>query len=175
MTERPALITMFTDAGVVHSQKIGTWAMWARTTDQFARFSGEFRDPITDSNHAELRAIVNALVIIVRKFQPERGARIIAQTDSLWAISTLVGKGKKTPARKRASDDIALARKIIADNGLIMDYRHVKGHSGTGTPRNAVNHLCDAECTRLIRAAVRRRILEQSERNLDQKEAQPCS
>ncbi len=41
----------------------------------------------------------------------------------------------------------------IASTGIVVEFRHVTGHMGVATPRNAVNTWCDKECRKLMRLA----------------------
>jgi hypothetical protein len=48
---------------------------------------------------------------------------------------------------------VAAYRDKVAAADVVVEFRHVGGHKGTVTPRNAVNTWCDGECRRLMRAA----------------------
>ncbi len=58
----------------------------------------------------------------------------------------------ESTARQFAAVVTAYQQKIAAA-GIEVEFRHVSGHRGTVTPRNAVNTWCDAECYRLMRQA----------------------
>jgi ribonuclease HI len=145
------LITMFSDVSVSSERKIGTYAIWAKTNGQTFRHIGAFRFPVSDSNLAETMAIVNGLYFVIRNFNPPPQSKIIAQTDSGCAIGVLTGRiGNHMFAGAVERRDA-----LLRGNAIEVEYRLIKGHSGRGTPRDAVNHWCDIECRSLLREMLR--------------------
>jgi hypothetical protein len=134
---------MFTDISLCNRTQIAAYAVWAKADGRTLRYGALFKTPMSDVNDAESRAIVNGVVIVLRTIQPETGSKIIAQTDSLSAIRLLEGK----------SETAVLIKSKLQAAGVVIEYRHVKGHKGNATPRNAVNTWCDRECGRLMRQA----------------------
>jgi ribonuclease HI len=148
------LITLFTDAGFCPDRKIGTWAAWAKCNGVTSMVSGALRGNVEGSDIAEMRALVNGVCAVLARIKPPRGSRIIAQTDCQSAINAMLGTGyKKKQAKHRVRHATDEMRKRLTAAGVQIKYRHVPGHLGMATPRNAVNTWCDRECTRLLRQA----------------------
>lgn len=151
---RPTLITLFTDAGFCPRTKLASWAIWAKANGVVIRRSGMLKDRPSDSGVAELRAMANGIILVLREMRPGPGAKIIAQTDCLTIIGALMGaRLRKKAARERMQSAVDHVRLALADAGVTVEYRHVPGHAGKGTPRTAVNVECDKECRRLLKAA----------------------
>ena len=148
------LISLFTDAGFCPKAGIGTYAVWAKANGRTIRKSGVLKSKQDGSDLAELRALVNGVAFVVSMMRPPIGSRIIAQTDCLSAISAVTGQGyRNKKARERVADTLAFLQRTIEAGQLRVEYRHVKGHKGNVSPRNAVNSWCDAECTRHLQTA----------------------
>jgi len=148
------LITMFTDAGFDHQLKLGVWAAWAKADGVAMRRSGVLRSDIPNVDVAELQAIANGLACIVPAMAPPAGSKIIAQTDSLNAIRAIKRTAYCKPASfSRVENMLTVITKFTTGANLVVEWRHVRAHQGTGTPRNAVNEWCDGECRRLLRDA----------------------
>ena len=139
-----ALVTLFTDASFSHKHNRGTWAARAKHKGATMRRSGIIKATLPNSDVAELSAIANGLVC-VKQTWAEAGSKIIIQTDSRNAINAING-GKYGFAAMEPI--LAFIKNFVLDMGWTLDLRHVKGHKGTATRRNAVNTFCDAECRR---------------------------
>lgn len=139
------LITLFTDASFSERLCRGTWAVWFKADGVTYRFSGKIKGTLTQSGDGELSAVANGLHLIVRSLTPPEGSRIIAQTDSQEAISAIQSWGHP---RDGANAILLYIRTLLTTHRLRLELRHVKGHKGTITPRNAVNTWCDKECRR---------------------------
>jgi hypothetical protein len=85
--------------------------------------------------------------------RPPAASKIIAQTDFLGAIHALTGTIKRARSVRQFAAVVTAYQQKIAASGIEVEFRHVSGHRGTVTPRNAVNTWCDAECHRLMRQA----------------------
>jgi ribonuclease HI len=140
------LITLFTDASHCDRTLLASYAAWMKVNGQTHRRAAMLRGRVPTSNTAELRALVNGIFIALHSIQPPPGSRIIAQTDSQTAIDILTRPNASEPEAK-------LLAKKLATTEIEIEYRHVNGHRGNVTPRNAVNTWCDVECRRLLREA----------------------
>lgn len=143
------LITMFTDISLCHATGMGAYAVWAKESGRTFRFAGLFRNPISDSNLAEAAAIVNGLYLVIEHFKPEPDSKIIAQSDSTAALS-LMQSGWRSNNNRHMATVVGRRNGILAGKGIQVDYRHVKGHRGYQTPRNAVNTWCDRACREVL-------------------------
>ncbi|MDD2878768.1 MAG: hypothetical protein PHZ23_16240 [Acidiphilium sp.] len=149
------LITLFTDASFCNTSKIAAYAIWAKTSGKTIRHSGLMKSKAPNSHMAETVALVNGIFVVCALMSPEPGSKIIAQSDCVAAINTLMGEH---PLRRKASRAIFAPvirsyREQVKRSGVIVEFRHVRGHQGAVTTRNAVNEWCDNECRRLLRAA----------------------
>ena len=139
------LITLFTDASFSQTHHRATYAAWAKSDGLTHRHSGSIKRPVQNSTEAELYAIANGLAFTKLCFSPPAQSRIIVQTDCQVAISILQKGKTRSPASQEAVNYILTYFKT---NAYISDFRHVYGHKGTETKRNAVNTWCDTECRR---------------------------
>lgn len=151
------LITLFTDAGYCPKTRIGTWAAWAKHDGATIRHSGVFKTLYTSSDVAEIYAGLNGLAFVFASVGVPPKSKIIHQMDCQPAIDCFQGKGYKT---KEASLIVGPARVFFHTllreyPTVVIEFRHVEGHRGDVTPRNAVNTWCDRECTRLLNLARR--------------------
>lgn len=164
MTTGPTLITLFTDAGFCPRTRLASWAMWAKADGVAIRRSGMFLERPIGSDVAELKAMANGISLVISIMRPAHGAKIIAQTDFIAIVSAMTApKIKRAKTRDRWQAAIDVVRDKLARSGVTVEYRHVKGHKGTKTPRNAVNTECDKECRRLLKEARRIETERQSE------------
>jgi ribonuclease HI len=147
------LITLFTDASYCDRTGVAAYAAWAKTDGRTLRRAGVLKDPAPDSALAEAMALVNGIHLVLAGMRPPPNARIIAQTDCLSAIQAFSGKLRNPKAIQRFAPVVAAYRGRVEAARVQVELRHVGGHKGTVTPRNAVNTWCDQECRRLMRAA----------------------
>ncbi|HUN43826.1 MAG TPA: RNase H family protein [Acetobacteraceae bacterium] len=147
------LITLFTDASYCNRSRIGAYAAWAKADGRTVRHSGVLKQSVANSSLAETMALVNGIFVALTAMRPPAASKIIAQTDCLTAIHALTGLLRKAATITQYEAVVVAYREKIAAAGIIVEFRHVSGHKGTVTPRNAVNTWCDAECRRLLRAA----------------------
>jgi hypothetical protein len=98
-------------------------------------------------------ALVNGIHLAIAAMRPPAASKIIAQTDCLAAIQALSGMLRRAQAIRQYAAVVAAYRDRVTSSGVVVEFRHVGGHKGTVTPRNAVNTWCDGECRRLMRAA----------------------
>ena len=140
-------VTLFTDASFSRRLSRGTWACWFKNEGQTWRYSGILRETIVQSGDGELMAIANGLVAVVKKLEPKKGDKILVQTDSVEAIHALRCGAHVRPIAPAAVKHVKALQEA---HGFTYILRHVKGHKGAATPRNAVNTWCDRECRRLM-------------------------
>ena len=165
------LVTLFTDASFNRALGRGVWAAWAKANGKTIRHSGAIKEPMPDIAESELAAIANGLFAAKKKFEPPFGSKIIVATDSAEAIASLCNRNHpRVKARFLTNYIHALAQ----EQGWTLDIRHVKGHKGTQTPRNAVNTWCDKECRRLMGLLLKQNKVETANANNQQQELKLC-
>lgn len=147
------LITLFTDASYCERTGIAAYAAWAKADGRTLRRAGVLKQPAPDSAMAETMALVNGIHLALAGMRPPPNSRIIAQTDCMTAIGALNGGIRKARTIKRYAAVVAAYRRRVEAAQVVVEFRHVGGHKGTATPRNAVNTWCDEECRRLLREA----------------------
>lgn len=144
-------VTINTDAGFYPIEKVGSFAYWIKGDNLFLSGSGIFKQPCKNPLDAEIKAMLNALHILYSS-----GAiveKLILNRDNIYAKS-----GKKgTELQKQMS---ALIKKIKLRSippthknytGKYVEFRHVKAHAHTKTPRHWVNDWCDKRCKEQLR------------------------
>jgi ribonuclease HI len=157
MSRSRPLITLFTDAGWHMHTKAGAWAAWAKFAEgrPTMRHSGLLKGEIKDNGVAEYKAMANGLDCVIRFFQPPPKTLILCQTDSedlRYQLSNIMSPTTKEPERLLVLNFI---RSLTTKNKVSIYAKHVKGHKGVSTPRNAVNTWCDAECRKHLLEAER--------------------
>jgi hypothetical protein len=109
---------------------------------------------VSGSSLAETMALVNGICHTLTELRPGPGSKIIAQTDCRTAIEILsMPELRRAKTRKNFGPLRAVFLDRVAAAAVTVEFRHVRGHKGTETTRNAVNTWCDQECRRLMRAA----------------------
>jgi ribonuclease HI len=127
--------SIFTDASYDHKTKVAGYAVWFRHKDSDpTRLSGSSLD-IKDNNHAEALAIQVAIDHFLEKNIDLTDVIVIIQSDCTTALDWF--KAKPNP--------------LSSLNPKSVVFRHVKGHQGTVTKRNAVNTWCDRESRHQMR------------------------
>ena len=149
-------ITIFADASFDHVTKAAGISMWARDAVNFHRASKALTFPVDDAAQAESIALGTAITIALRVFTHQPGDRLSIQSDCLHALDLFAMKSQ----RKKPWPGIEAAIRgnvfeSIQRYGLTLCPKHVKGHSGNGNPRSAVNDWCDKEARRQMRNARR--------------------
>ena len=153
--------TVFADASYSQATGAAGWAAWMVADGMGNRTaSGAVRERVRSSNEAEVVAIAEALREAVEAGFAPRGARVMLQSDSAYALAVVreavpgtpeirhgtagAAVGRTNPAkwsplvRARAAAIAALALRA----GLSLAVRHVPGHR-RGDGRQWVNRECD--------------------------------
>lgn len=155
-------LTIYTDASMCQDTKIGGWACWIKQgPTSWMKLARPFRLPVVDSTDAEMKAILNALVVANKNFTIEPGTIYVVVTDSAIAIQHIQPKGvkskkgrKKHRRRRRKSERYAKLADLINDtipDDCELRVRKVKAHSHKDGKRSYINNLVD----RLARQAMR--------------------
>lgn len=135
--------TINTDAGVKNKQ--GAFAYWIRSENCLLKGSGKLQS--TDSNEAELEAILLALVKTCTNEYLNTADIIVVNCDNINAIKKINSKNIEikfneflTNINTKYSTNI---KNKINFNKVYA--KHVKGHSNKKTSRNWVNNYLDKE------------------------------
>lgn len=145
-------ITLFSDAGLCPRTRVSSWGVWMRSERGIVRYGGIFKKPISPPNHspdvilAEVAAAINGVVVGISSGLIQKGDHVLIQTDNAQVGNVLTGwkpKGMASDRRayyQQTSDTFAA---LLERHGFTHEWRHVKGHKGNSTPRNAVNTYAD--------------------------------
>jgi ribonuclease HI len=142
-------ITINTDASYSEIHNIGTFAFWV-TTSQGRFWGSGVLKKVIDVNDAEIQAIGNALHALNKKNYPVI-THIYINTDSTSAIGHIEKKSVKYPSGRVVNDLLQNMRFKAGDVKKYYSLRHVKGHSGKGSPRKYVNDWCDKRSRKELR------------------------
>lgn len=139
--------TLNTDASV--GRAAGGWAVWITTDAKRIKEWGTFRQPVADSNMAEMMAIINGIHIIKRRLPKPR--ILVVNTDSLFCRNVINRQWVS------ANPELAtMARRLILECRYFPKVyaKEIRGHTTINTPRHAVNRWCDAYARRGMRGLV---------------------
>jgi ribonuclease HI len=147
-------ITIFADASFDHVTGAAGISMWARDAVNFHRASKALTFPVESASQAESVALGTAITVALRVFTHDPGDRLSIQSDCLHALDLFA----PVPQRKKPWPGIeaAMRSNVLEASqqfGLSLHPKHVKGHSGKGNPRSAVNDWCDSEARSQMRKA----------------------
>jgi ribonuclease HI len=149
------LVTINTDASFNRHLKVGGFAFWAVSNDFRIKKSGKFKTNCLNPHDAEARCIINSLKIVLAKHSGI--TKIIVNTDSLNSIALLTNDlvhVKKYMGKNMAMwNHIRLAYKKVMSkykNSIIIEFRHVKAHTGVNDARSYVNEWCDKEAKKQV-------------------------
>lgn len=151
------LVSLFTDASLCGQTDVAAWASWGKST------RGTFRDqgilPVTTKNTtlAELMAIVLGIESLIANAIALRGDKFLLQSDSKQALQILrdsATSGRGTwEDHKETLNYIFEYKASLEQAGYSFIYKHIKGHSGSDTPRTWVHSDCDTRAKEQMRRA----------------------
>ena len=121
-------ITLVADASFCHTTKAYGWCFWIKHgVEPLTIVKSGGGIGIANSGEAELEALMQGLQEIEALGAAMHGKYIVVQSDCTGALDRLESRLKQ-----------------LVELGAGKAYtKHVKGHQGNKTPRNAVNTLCD--------------------------------
>lgn len=153
------VITINTDASFSYKHKIGSFACWVVCNRFKIKHSDLLKKKVDSATRAECMAIMNALHMV---FQYNMvGVRmIIVNTDSMNAKHVFEDdqeKIKKYRLRDYYMQFYGRFTKMKKmafhpDQKVEFQFRHVKAHQDTDTPRTYINDWCDKEAKRHLGA-----------------------
>ena len=139
------IVSVFSDASFCSQTGAGGWGGWAKSDRGQVERGGSLVEKVWDANQAEFLAAINAIHMALVSGVAQRLDRILIQSDSQYVGHILNSPTKFADYRpvpiQKGLDHLF---RLKANYMIYVEYRHVKGHMGTSTPRNAVNTRCDA-------------------------------
>jgi ribonuclease HI len=129
-------ITLVADASFCHTSKAYGWCFWIKHGVEprtIVKSGGGIG--IANSGDAELEALMQGLQEIEALGTDMHKKYIVVQSDCTGALARLEPRLKQ----------------LVALGAGKAYTKHVKGHQGNKTPRNAVNTLCDRNAGQQMR------------------------
>lgn len=121
-------ITLVADASFDHGTKAYGWCYWIKygtTPTTIVKSGGGIG--MKNSNEAEIEALLQGLTAIQGLGDAFHKKYVVVQSDCTGALTRVEEK----------------LRELVSLGASKAYTKHVKGHQGNITPRNAVNTLCD--------------------------------
>jgi ribonuclease HI len=148
----PMHVTVIADASLCPETDVGGYGYWIACDRGKQPGSGVLTGPIGNSTIAELMAIWNALNDGINLHLIRRNDIVLIQTDSLGAISCLEKKSARElqGLYRKLYEEF---HKLVIRYQLIVNFRHVKGHTNIREPRYAANRACDFRAKEAMRFA----------------------
>ena len=150
------LVTLSTDASFHNKLKYGAYAFWAVCNEFKITKSGIFKNKCINSDDAEAKCIINALKIVLLAHNDI--TKVIVNTDSLNAIALL--KNNRVHMKKYMGNNMKMwshirnaYNKVLRENKnkAVIEFRHVKAHTGITDKRSYVNDWCDSKAKEQLR------------------------
>lgn len=150
------IVSLFTDASFCPDTQVGGWGCWMKSDRHQLTTGSPFRNLVTGSNAAEMKALANGLRAALQFGVAEKGDLVIAQVDNMHVVRVMSGlsckmKGDELEAKKKIAQ-------LVCDNALILEVRHVKGHATSRGGRNRANGVADRIARSKLEKARRRKV-----------------
>lgn len=142
-------VTIITDASWCDMTQAGGYGYWVACERGRERGGAAFRVRPSSSLIAEMMAMVNGLCQAVRSGLVMAGDRVLIQTDCQAAID--IFSGKTDPHNREELQVLTHMKRALKSSSLVVEYRHVKGHTAGNTPRTYVNNYCDHQARTAMR------------------------
>lgn len=144
-------VTLICDASYCHKHKVAGYGFWIASERGKLGGSGEISQEVENNNTAEMMAICNTIWKGVNHNLIQPGDALLIQTDSVTAIGKLRGALPIATEQERAV--LVYFDKTVARNALLIEFRHVRGHTSFDGARYAANRMCDMRARRAMRMA----------------------
>lgn len=145
------LVTIIVDASFCPTTKVAGYGYWIASNRGKLPGGGIIHANTPNSTVAELYAVANGLHIALFSGIAEPQDSIIIQTDCQTVLDVLTGVGKASSKEMKLG--LYAVTRIIEANHLLVEYRHVPGHTNGETPRRAANNHCDSRARSFMRKA----------------------
>lgn len=142
------VVTINTDASFSFKHKVGTYAYWVTCDDFKIKKSGALRNKVDRSEIAEFQCIINALHDTFTTKRKKTIQKIIVNTDCLNVIHLVKDKKREIKIYKLqwGYGLVKKYRALLKSHDILemqLDFRHVKSHQHTDTPKHYINQWCD--------------------------------
>lgn len=150
-------LTINVDASFIQTKKLASYAYWLSSDYGHWKGGSVFKDDVNDSTEAELKGIINALVVTFNEIKLRKIntiEQIYINCDSDTAIKVLVeGENVKSITGNilKYVPLFYIYKSVLEKNKFSnIVFKRIKGHSNGSKPRNYVNNWCDLEAKKLI-------------------------
>lgn len=149
-------ITINVDASYSSQYKVAGYAFWIVCDKFVIKKSGMMKVSPKGSEDAELMGIANAVYTLLKTPELPCCKLVVINNDCLGAQRKIGHKSQNPIARKIAGINKQL-RSALYSTGThpVIEFRHVKAHSGAKDKRSYVNEWCDAEAKKWMREAIK--------------------
>jgi len=149
------IVTVCTDASFSWSLERGSFAFWIVSNQGKIAKSGMLNKRIHRAEQAEFQCIINAIHVLIAADWKDV-EKIIINTDCLNVIHLI--SGNKNAIRKYRlgswGNHLVLLLKLMIDKSKLkkvkLEFRHVRAHVSTATPKQWVNDWCDKEAKKQL-------------------------
>lgn len=144
-------VTVFCDASIDQRNKAAAWAIWVKGPHGTFTQAYRFKRAVASAAEAEKCAAANSLAIVRLLYKGHQHLTIVLQSDHLGIGISIKGVVSKNPHSRAVNALVHAEVQKVQELGWEVRYKHVKGHSGTGTPRSYVNDLLDKMAKAVMR------------------------
>lgn len=150
------LVTLMADASFCPETGCAGYGYWIASQRGKDGGSGAMKDLCDTSSTAEMKAIANALFLASQKGLVCLNDRVLIQTDCEAAIDAFKGIRTRLTKQEQETKQYLIELKVKLD--LVLEFRHVKGHSKRQEARFRSNNMCDKQAYAAMREARQRHL-----------------
>lgn len=161
-------VTILADASHCPDTKAGGYGFWIASARGKKGGSGVLNGAIASSTLAEMMAIANAIHQGIKFGLVQGHDKLLVQSDCESAIFAFTKKRKGSEEEKKVVEYVL---KLVRLLSLVIEYKHVKGHTNSSEARFAANNACDRAARKAMRRARDKIRLEQLKQILEKGES----
>lgn len=137
------LVTLMTDASWCPQTNLGGYGYWCTSSRSRVGGGSPIYTKSNNSYEAEFKGVVESLVECINRGAIAHGDCILVQLDCQGVVNALNGDGLtiKSPFGKEA---YAYVEYLKEKYNLILQCKHVRGHTTSNDKRSVSNRICDA-------------------------------
>jgi ribonuclease HI len=151
-------VTIIADGSHCPTLKVGGYGFWAISQRGKLAGGGPLKGKILSSAEAEFKAIVNALSAALSNKIIQTADEVLIQTDSadiIRCLSTHAGD-----AQERFPDVWLRYEEVRTTFQLVIELRHVRGHTAISDQRSKAQRLCDSRAKKGLNIARKKALIE---------------
>lgn len=133
--------TIMSDASFCPQTGAAGYGFWIASARGKVAGGGPFKGILKGICAAEMRAVCNAIFYGMQMGIIYQNDYLLVQIDSMAAIHAFQGARKVRDSEELEA--LQWLKKVKNDNGLVISFRHVKGHTKRNKARHLANNHCD--------------------------------